>query len=474
MYISLVLSALFNSLDPESLTQACAYYELYPETEEGQKALKRAKNLLKAPDEMPVEWLVNAIHRFPTAPLEAQQIEIIDSLAATFPNRKLKGYHVETEEELLKLDSSEIDLSKALLILQTKGKEEIKNYLALLDLMTLQVLSRLPPNATHKDKIKEMNRFIFQELRFRFPPHSIYAKKIDTFTFLPSVMDNHIGVCLGVTTLYLSLSQRLDLPLEIMTPPGHIFVRYRDGDEIVNIETTARGVNLPNEHYETIRVKKALEPRELKEVIGMTFINKASIFWEEGSYDKAVTFYEKALPYLKNDPLTKELLAYSYIVSGQPEKGEKLLKSIENDLSDIGEDVLAKKVAADGLKAIFCHVDETRESIIAKKEELLKVMKEFPLFRTGLEQMAVCYLQLHRPKEAISWLLKYHEIDRKNGLIEYYLASLHAERQDFENAWAYLKNAEETIKERSPKALKELKDELACHLPEPKTGPNYE
>lgn len=467
MNIILLTVALFNSLDPTSLTQAYAYYELYPETREGKKALERARKLLKASDKLPIELLVNAVHRFPATPLEEEQIKIIEELASFLPNRKLKGFHAQKEEDLFTLDSSEIELSKALLLLQTKDEKEIRNYMSLLDLMALQVLSRLPEKASNEDKIKEMNRFIFQELRFRFPPHSIYAKKIDHFTFLPSVMDNHIGVCLGVTTLYISLAQRLDLPLEIMTPPGHIFVRYRDGEKIVNIETTARGVNLENDHYETIRVKKKLEPRPLKEVIGMTFINKASIYWEEGAFDHAVAAYERALPYLKDDPLTNELLGFAYIVSGHPEKGEVLLSSIRNDLSDVGEDYLAKKVDAEGLKAVFCHVDEKRESIIAKQERLKKVVEENPFFRSGLEQIGVCYLQLHRPKEAITWLLKYHEIDGKNPIIEYYLAMLHAERKDFENAWAFLKNAEETIKERSPKALKELKEELICHLPEP-------
>ena len=77
---------------------------------------------------------------------------------------------------------------------------------------------------------------------FRFPPHSLYAKDIDVYTFLPSVLDSRRGVCLGVSILYLCLAQRLDLPLEAMTPPGHIYVRY---GEDLNIETTARGIDVP-------------------------------------------------------------------------------------------------------------------------------------------------------------------------------------------------------------------------------------
>lgn len=460
-------SALFKSLDPHSLPQAFAFYELYPESDEGQKAIVRARALLKAPDNVAIENLARAIHRFPSAPLEEDEIATIDKLATFLPNRKLKGFHIKKEEELCLLDPTEIDLSRALLLLQTNEEKETKNYLALLDLMALQVLARLPPKATCEEKVREMNRFIFQEMRFRFPPHSIYAKKIDTFTFLPSVMDNHIGVCLGVTTLYLALAQRIDLPLEIITPPGHIYIRCPVGDKVINIETTARGIDISDEHYQTLHVKKKLQPRDMKEVIGMTYVNQASVYWEEGSYEKAVASYEKAIIYLPHDPFTNELLGLSYIVSGQKERGRTLLSSIE-ELSEIGEDFLLGKVDEEGLKAFFMHVDERRESVLAKQKKLKEVVEQYPFFRSGLEQVAVCYLQLHRPKEAIFWLLKYHELDSKNALIEYYLALLHAEREDFENAWAFLKNAERNIHDMSPKALNELKEELACHLPEPK------
>lgn len=458
---------LYNSLDPHSVSQAFAFYELYPESAEGKKALERARYLLKAPLSLPIENLTTAFHRFPSKTLDEETVALIERLSCHLPNRKLKGYHAQSEQDLITLDPSEIDLSKALLLLQTNDEKEAKNYLALLDLMALQVLSRLPENASCEDKVKEMNRLIFHEMRFRFPPHSIYAKKIDTFTFLPSVMDNHIGVCLGVTTLYLSIAQRIDLPLEIITPPGHIYIRCPTENKVINIETTARGINVPDEQYQTIHVKKNLDPRNIKEVIGMTYINQASVNWEEGQYGQAVCAYEKAMNYLSHDPFTNELLAFSYIVSGQEEKGKDILLSLK-EISDLGEDFLAGHINKEGLKAFFMQVDEKRDSILAKQNKLLEVVNKFPHFRSGLEQLAVSYLQLHRPKEAISWLLKYHEVDQSNALIEYYLALLYAEREDFEQAWAFCKNAERNINNKSPKALHELKEELACHLPEPK------
>lgn len=461
-------SALYYSLEPTSLTQAAAFYELYPHTPEGKRALARLGSLLKA-EVLPLDLLVGALHRFPPAAqkvLSREEIEIVESLSKSLKNRELSGYYAESKEDILNLPSAEIDLSQALLIDQIKNLEERRSYLALLDLMALQVLARLPPEATAEKMVAEMNHFIFEEMRFRFPPHSTYAKNIDTFTFLPSVMDNHIGVCLGVTTLYLTIAQRIGLPLEIITPPGHIFVRYKGEGKVINIETTARGIHLPEEHYESFHLKKKLQPRTMRETIGMTFVNEASIRWEDGDFEKGVVAYEKALLYL-DDPFIKELLAFSYILSGQEDRGEQLLASLP-ELTESGEDFLAKKVDKEGIRALFSRVDEHRATILAKLEKLKGVAQKFPTFRSGLEQVAVCYLQLHRPKEAIEWLLKYHALDPTSPLIEFYLAVLHAEREDFIQAWKFLKNAEAHVKEIYPEALKELRKELAQLFPEPK------
>src|SRR5205807_1806234 len=95
------------------------------------------------------------------------------------------------------------------------------------------------------------------------------------------------GVCLGVSILYLCLAQRLDLDLEIITPPGHIYLRYPGKEQMINIETTARGINLPSDTYLGINTRK-LEKRTLKEVIGMAFFNQASVYWEKGDYATTV------------------------------------------------------------------------------------------------------------------------------------------------------------------------------------------
>ena len=490
---NLSLKSLYNTLDPRSISQHLAFYELYPDTTEGKEALKRAWALLGGgtiPSHLAhvllpqfelngIITLVNRQSSDPTVKLTEEQLNLIDKIGANLCNRKLKGSQVWSKQEVLALPPEEIDLGRGLLIDQFDGSEQmndaVRQYEASLDLMALQILARLPSDATHEDKVREMNQFVFHEMQFRFPPHSIYAKDIDLYTFLPSVIDSRQGVCLGVSILYLCLGQRLDLPLEVITPPGHIYVRYRKGERIINIETTARGINLPSEVYLGINTRK-LQQRNIKEVIGMAFVNQASVSWSRDDYATTVALYEKALPYLQDDPLLKMLLGFNYLFTGKKSEGVKLLKEVrgltfEEAVSpeSIPEDYLKGRVDAEGIKAVFMPVDESRESVVKKQKELEAIIARYPSYRAGLLQLATTWLQLGRGSEAMEILQRYHRIDPNNATVEYYMSIIAAQRLDYHISWSHLQKAEALVKERdhSPKALTGLRDQLRRVCPEP-------
>lgn len=487
------LNALYNSLDPRSLTQLLAFYELYPETTQGKRALERAWKLLTPEQNLPlapvmslpkldIQAIVSLVTREKSAPpvkLSEEQLLLIEQIGKPLANRRLKGASVWTREEVLALPPEEIDLARGLLLYQFDNPEaskgEIRQYEATLDLMALQILAHLHPQATAEEKVREINRFIFLEMQFRFPPHSLHAKDIDLYTFLPSVLDNRQGVCLGVSILYLSLAQRLDLPLEIVTPPGHIYVRYRDDKLLINIETTARGIHAPSEVYLGINTRK-LEIRNIKEVIGLAFINQASVAWGKEDYTSTLALYEKALPFLPEDPLLKMFFGFSHLFVGKTAQGKALLQQLGSFTFDyavspesIPEDYLKGKVDVEGIKAIFLPVDETRSSIIEKQKKLGKILSRYPQFRAGLLQLATTWLQLGRTSEASEILDRYHKIDPTNAIVEYYLAMLSLERLDYNRAWDYLKRSETIAKSREhhPKALKAVHKQLRQLCPDP-------
>jgi hypothetical protein len=235
------IRTLYNSLNPRSISEHLAFYQLYPSSPEGNRAIQHAWTLMTEESVAPgnakllasltpaVDTLVSLIAKEPLekrAALTQSELRIISKAGQRLKNRSLKGFHASTSEEVLALAPDEIDLARALFL--SDESEEGKSYEAMIDLMALQILAKLPQNPSPYDKIEAINAFIFDEMCFRFPPHSLYSQDIDLYTFLPAVLDSRRGVCLGVSILYLCIAQRLDLPLEIVTPPGHIYVRYKN------------------------------------------------------------------------------------------------------------------------------------------------------------------------------------------------------------------------------------------------------
>ncbi len=481
--LSLILAAaspftLYHGLDQHSIPEQLAFYELYPDSSEGEEARKRAWELMGGKGDVELlhstpnlQHLVDLLAKqglASDATLTDEQLALVNELARPLKNRKLSGHNLWSEEEILALDSKDIDLARALLVSLFDDEQQIKTYEAMIDLMCLHILSRTSFTAPARHKIATINWYLFDELRLRFPPHSLYSEDIDFYTFLPSVLDSRRGVCLGVSTLYLCIAQRLGLNLEIITPPGHIYVRYNGGE--INIETTARGIHVPSSHYLSVHTK-SLQQRTLKEVVGMTFFNQASALWQAGKVRQAISAYEKALPYTPDDPLTKELLAYCLILDGKSKRGYKLLSEIKDHIPDhqigpntLAHDVLAGRVPKEGLAALFQRVDENRESILDKQNALKKVLKKAPLFRAGHFALATTYLQLGRQKEAIPHLKKHYTLDPDDPTTAYYLAALHFERSHYPAAWEYLQSADE-IATHKPQALKDLRRALRAASP---------
>lgn len=488
------IRTVYNSLDVQSISQHLAFYELYPETEEGRLSLNQAWRLMAGPDgkfnaeisQLPnsaatIQSIVHLVNKKPDEDLKSldeSELILIERASERLPHRKLKGHLATSEQEVLKLEPHEIDLARGLFLSEMgnspEAMQKIRSYEAMIDLMALQILARISMDAPPEKKIRAINDFIFFDQGFRFPPHSLYAKDIDVYTFLPSVLDSRKGVCLGVSILYICLAQRLNLTLEMITPPGHIYVRYRNGDRIINIETTARGIDIDSEFYLSVDTR-SLQERNIKEVIGLAHFNQASTFLQAEEFEKAVGSYEKAMMYLPQDMLVKELLGYNYLFVGRKEEGEKLLRLVENYLPDhaivketTAEDYLKGHVDADGIKAMFMPVDEKRESIVKKRQELEKMLEKYPKFRNGIFYLATAWLQLHRNAEALQVLKNYHELVPDDPTAEYYLAMINMERFDYCTAWEHLRAAERITEGRNhkPKALSDLRKMLGMLCPE--------
>ena len=176
---------------------------------------------------------------------------------------------------------------------------------------------------------------------------------------------------------------------------------------------------------------------------------------------------------MPQDRTLNTLYGASLFLCNQEEKAKSILSQLgvcekNDEISEdtLRDDILEGNADAESLRAMFLYVDETRASIIKKKDALEKAIEKCPKFRSGIFQLAICWLQLHRPQEAIRVLVRYHELWPQDIKAEFYLAELYASRYNAPSAWKHLLLAQMAQKSGStPFALSRFKAQLSAECP---------
>lgn len=402
-------------------------------------------------------------------PLSPCQIEHIAKLTSHFPNKRLKGYSISSFDELESLDSEQVDLSVAMSFLQKSAHPE--SDLAALDWMAWTIEERLPKKWGIAEAVDAINTFIFFDLGIRFPPQSLYSENIDTYTFLSAVLGQRQGVCLGVSALYLCLAQRLGLDLEIVTPPGHIFVRaYIDGKER-NIETTARGIDIPTEHYLSVSAPE-LKKRTIKDTAALILINAASSLWHKKDYKTALKRYELARRLMPQDALIHELMGICAFLSGDSGSANLYLQTalkcpLELTIcrDSLAADILAARCDKEGVEAIFMPTDNRAKALMQKTKALEAAVAKSPYFRSGFFHLGCTYLQRGYHSGAFDMLKRASQLDHEDPMCDMLLAQLHLERLETESAWQHLIHSETYTGEGAVRDQRELRFELLRQSP---------
>jgi regulator of sirC expression with transglutaminase-like and TPR domain len=164
-------------------------------------------------------------------------------------NEGKSGLYARSIEQVLRLRDEEVDLATAALIVSENWSDLVygRRHLARLDEMAYEIRDLLKAKRTGLDHraIAVLNEYLFETEEFK----SVAEVSDPNDLFLHSVLDKKRGYCLSLSILYLSLAERLGLPLYGVVAPGHFLVRYDDGRVSFNIETTSKGGTAPDEHY---------------------------------------------------------------------------------------------------------------------------------------------------------------------------------------------------------------------------------
>lgn len=159
-------------------------------------------------------------------------------------------------------------------------------YLEQISEMEKELRAMLGKNTEPSAVIKIINDYLFTEKRFK------YDKDVH---FLNEVLDKRRGSCIGLSTLYIILTGRLDLPVYPVNVPRHVFVRFSDGEIRINIELMNSGEHIPDEQYiknlrigdKAVRGGIYLNNLTIKEFYALILNNRGNLRRLNGEFEDA-------------------------------------------------------------------------------------------------------------------------------------------------------------------------------------------
>ena len=238
-------------------------------------------------------------------------------------NDRKSGLYARSIEQVLRLRENEVDLATAALIVSEHWSDMVygRRYIETLDDMALEIRDRLRRRRLKADyrAIPVINEYLFSELGFK----SISEASDPHDLFLHTVLDKKAGYCLSLSILYLSLGERLGLPLYGVVVPGHFFVRYDDNQMRFNIETTSKGGSAPDEHYinkfKVPRGSNGIYMKNLNKIqtLGCFFNNLGNSYNAVGNMDSALLALERAVETNPTLSESRANLGNIYLAKGQ-------------------------------------------------------------------------------------------------------------------------------------------------------------
>jgi tetratricopeptide (TPR) repeat protein len=371
-------------------------------------------------------------------------------------NENKSGLYSRSIEQVLRLRADEVDLATAALIVSERWSNLVygRRYLSKLDDMALEIRERLRRKKLKANfrAIPVISEYLFDELRFK----SLSEADDPNDLFLHTVLDKKRGYCLSLSVLYLSLAERLGLPLYGVVVPGHFFVRYDDGRVRFNIETTSKGGNAADAYYiKKFQVPQGQDNIYMKnlskiQTLGCFLNNLGNSYVEIGDTESALLALLRAVEinptlsesranlgniYLKKGQVTDAIYEYRAALEINPNDA-KTHNNLGNAYTE--QDWLNYAVSeynqsfeldpnfADAYKNLaiaFCKQERFAQAILPLKQAIILEPKNAGCYN----QLGNVYSEMGRYKEAISQYKKALKIERDLVTANYGLAQCYSE-----------------------------------------------
>lgn len=161
-----------------------------------------------------------------------------------------------------------------------------------------RLAATLPSDASDTVRLSRLNAFLFEELGFAGDEHDYFDPRN---SYLNEVLDRRLGNPISLAIIQITLAQRLDLPLEGVSFPGHFLVRMPLDDGIVVLDPFHRGrtLDLPElrrrarselsaRDIDDQRLANLLEPASHRAIVTRMLRNLRVGYLEKEAWDKAL------------------------------------------------------------------------------------------------------------------------------------------------------------------------------------------
>lgn len=192
---------------------------------------------------------------------------------------------------------TDLDLLDAALVIAASEYPAINvdSYHQRLDEWASELRARIETDASAEDRLRALNAFLFQELGFSGNTDDYYDPRN---SYLNEVLDRKLGVPITLSMIYMALGQRIGLPLEGVSFPGHFLVKLPvDGGAVV-LDPFNGGISL-DEHdlcdllermfdTEVSEVTPLLTTASKTDILIRMLRNLKGIHQQGDEYDKAL------------------------------------------------------------------------------------------------------------------------------------------------------------------------------------------
>ena len=217
-------------------------------------------------------------------------------------------------------------LETALLIARDEYPNlEAENYIALVDDYAQQLQRSLPTQNDITSKLIAINQFLYREIGF-----SGNSDQYDDprNSYLNEVFDRKLGIPISLAVVQIAVMQRLGLPLEGISFPGHYLVRLPVEDGIIVLDPFNQGRPVS---FEELRERiiphmegqsptdqqlfQVLEPATSRMTLMRMIRNLQAIYQEQGDYARVARSADRLLKLSPNlaEALRDRGIAYAQI-----------------------------------------------------------------------------------------------------------------------------------------------------------------